>query len=61
MKDQIQFVEARDGSAVDYCQRVLRAYRSAARSRSHHAHLMPYRPHFVMAIMDIRRYLREVA
>ena len=58
MKDQIAFVEARDGSAVDYCQRVLKAYRNAAKNRAHHAHLLPYRSHFVRSILDIRGYLR---
>jgi hypothetical protein len=67
MQEQIAFIEQRDGKelAIEYAQRVLKAYRNAARYRNremprvrHHAHFMPYRPHFVRSIIYIRNYLR---
>lgn len=65
MMEQILFVERRDGvdGAVDYCRRVLKAYRGAAKYRSDtgrrlHCHIPLYRPHFVRSILDIRAYLK---
>jgi hypothetical protein len=66
MKSQIAFVEQRDGkpAAIEYASRALTAYRSAARYRNpekrgqrHFVHIMPFRPHVVRGILEIREYL----
>jgi hypothetical protein len=65
MIEQINFIRDRDGidGAVDYATRALDAYRKAARYRNgktrHYCHIMPYRPHFVRSIIEIRQFLRE--
>jgi hypothetical protein len=67
MKEQINLVCQRDGmeAGKQYALRVLAAYRNAARFRNagnlkqrHFAHAMPYRPHFVRAIVEIRQFLK---
>lgn len=68
MRQQIEFVRQRDGqaAAIDYATRALNAYRSAARYRNperaglrHFVHVQPYRPHVVLGIVEIRRFLRD--
>lgn len=65
MRQQIAFVEQRDGIAAarNYASQTLRTYRSAARFRDdarqrHFAHDRVYRRFFVAAICEIRNYLR---
>ena len=65
MRQQIAFVEKRDGSfaAHRYALQTLRAYRSAAQFRNdanqrHFAHDRIYHQFFVVAICEIRDYLR---
>lgn len=67
MKQQIEFVEKRDGKegAVDYALRALKAYRNVARYRNpetgarHFAHIKPFRSPIVQGIYEIRSYLRN--
>lgn len=65
MRQQIAFVEKRDGSSAahQYALQTLRAYRSAAQFRNdanqrHFAHDRIYRRFFVVAICEIRDYLQ---
>lgn len=65
MRQQIAFVEKRDGSSAahQYVLQTLRAYRGAAQFRNdanqrHFAHDRLYRRFFVVAICEIRDYLR---
>ena len=67
MQEQIRTVQQRDGDvkAIEYARRALAAYRSAARYRNpekpkqrHFVHAMPYRPHVVRGMLEIRRFLR---
>lgn len=68
MRQQIEYVANRDGmpAAVEYAQRALMAYRSAARYRNpekprqrHFVHIAPFRPHVVRGIIEIRQFLRQ--
>lgn len=65
MRDQIKFVEARDGTeaAIVYAKQTLKVYREAARKRGakgrHFCHEKTFRPHFVRGIIEIRQFLRE--
>jgi hypothetical protein len=70
MHNQIEYVAQRDGkeAAVEYAKRALRAYRGVARYRNpekqklrHFCHALPYRPHFVRGIIEIRRFLKQAA
>lgn len=58
-------MDARDLSGErEGMERQLAALRAAARYRNpetgrrHFAHIMPYRPHFVTGILELRRLLR---
>lgn len=50
---------------TEMIERQLQANRNAARYRNpengrrHHAHLMPFRPHFVLEIMTMRAVLKS--
>lgn len=66
MRQQLEFVIQRDGmeGAREYAKRALQAYRGAARYRNPEkpsqrlfVHHMPYRPHYVRSIIELRRFL----
>lgn len=65
MRKQIDVVAARDGAhaARAYAEQTLHIYRQCARRKpdgtKHFAHLLPYRPHFVEALVYLRHYLKE--
>jgi hypothetical protein len=64
VQEQIEVVARRDGEAAarQYAEQTLRQYRSAAKPQAdggqHFAHVMPFRPHFVKSIIELRHYLR---
>ena len=60
MKEQIQAVANRLGmsAADEYAARTLQVYRKCAKDRKHFAHIMPFRPHFVRALLYLRKYFR---
>jgi hypothetical protein len=66
MREQITVVDRRDGHAAarKYAVQTLRVYRSVAQfrdafGRRHFAHDNIYRRSYVLAICEIRKYLRE--
>jgi hypothetical protein len=67
MLEQIQLVAQRDGPvfALAYARQSLRVYRQCARpqrdGKKHFAHAVPFRPHFVRAILTLRRVVRAPA
>ena len=67
MVDQLNMMMHRDGqeAAVAYAKQTLAIYRECAKRKPnkpvHFAHILPFRPHFVRAIMFLRSYLRNGA
>ena len=66
MRQQIAVVERRNGTAAahEYAAHTLHAYRGAAHFRNgagrrHFAHDPIFRRHFVVAICELREYLRR--
>lgn len=61
--EQLAILRAREGdaAALDYARRTLEVYRAAIRQRGqrrHHCHWMPFRPHFVRAVLELRALTR---
>lgn len=68
MRALINITIERDGmeAGIYYAKQTLRVYRAAARYRNpetgrrHFCHLMPFRPHFVRSIIEIREFLKSI-
>lgn len=65
MKEQLETVFKREGveAMFLYARQTLSVYRKCARPQAngtnHFAHLMPFRPHFVRSIRQLRTILRD--
>lgn len=66
MQIQIETVRVRDGdtAATAYARQTLAIYRKCVprlpNGQKHFAHSLPFRPHFIAAILYLRAYLRAI-